>query len=65
MSYMSDTSVDRESYTLPDVPTCPGCGMEPEVETYWKERATGKRVGYTCMCGARVIYGVIQGFNIG
>jgi hypothetical protein len=56
---------DSNTYVLSDAPLCPGCGMEAEVETYWRESATKKRVGYTCGCGARVIYGVVQGFNIG
>jgi hypothetical protein len=63
--YMQDTSVGRDEYVLPDVPTCPGCGLEPEVECYWRETDTKKRVGFTCGCGARVMYGIVQGMNIG
>ena len=36
---------------------CPGCGCEPEVIMYWKRN--GKRVGYTCACGWRVIDGQV------
>lgn len=52
-------------YILPDAPECAYCGMEAEVETYWREKATGKRVGFTCSCGARVVYGLVYGVNIG
>jgi hypothetical protein len=44
---------------------CPGCGCEPEVEVYWRRISDKVRIGYTCRCGARVIDGVVCGYNIG
>lgn len=61
MSY-SIAVPDSDTYVLPDAPECPGCGLEAEVETYWREAKTHKRVGYTCSCKAVVLYGVVQLF---
>jgi len=44
---------------------CPGCGCEPEVVTWWRDKVTKVRRGYTCTCGFRVIDGIVQGMNIG
>lgn len=40
---------------------CPGCGCEPEVHTYYRDKATGLRRGYHCTCGAVVIDGMMTG----
>lgn len=38
---------------------CPGCGCEPEVEAYFRDK-DGAAVGYRCVCGVTVIRGVVQ-----
>lgn len=42
---------------------CPGCGLEPEVEDYLRDKLTKERVGYICRCGAEVINGVVNIFH--
>lgn len=56
--------MDAATLALHDGP-CPGCGLEPEVTAYWRRIADKVRVGYACTCGARVINGVVCGYNIG
>lgn len=57
---MSDTTVfvDDEGVIL----ECPSCGLEPEIQTYYRDKATGRRVGYLCTCKAVVIGGVVVQF---
>lgn len=38
---------------------CPGCGLEPDVVTYYRRKSDKVRVGYDCSCGAHVIDGVV------
>lgn len=50
--------MDDATRALHETP-CPGCGLEPEVTTYWKR--AGVRVGYVCTCRASVIDGLMVG----
>lgn len=38
---------------------CPGCELEPEIETYLRDTRTKIRVGYICQCGAEVVDGAV------
>lgn len=53
---------DQSTYVLPDAPECPGCGLEADVTTYYtvKGEMPKRRVGYTCVCGTRVVFGIVQ-----
>jgi hypothetical protein len=55
--------MDSVDYVLPEIPQCPGCGFEAEVEEYYRRISDKVRVGYLCSCGAVVINGVVQGFG--
>jgi hypothetical protein len=48
-------------YELSDAPECPGCGLEAEVEQYYREAVSKKRIGYVCSCGTAVQYGIVVG----
>lgn len=51
--------------SLEDVPTCPGCGLEPEVVSYYRCKGCKVRVGFICTCGAHVVQGVVLGLTGG
>lgn len=52
---------------------CLGCGVEPEVESYFIRRyprssdkvLVSVRVGYHCSCGAVVVDGMFEGATLG
>lgn len=47
------------------IQTCPGCGCEPEIQTYYVEKTKErKRIGYHCSCGAMVQYGILVSGSI-
>lgn len=50
---------DKATTALHSTP-CPGCGLEPDVVSYYRDTATKVRRGYHCECGAVVIDGVVQ-----
>lgn len=41
---------------------CPCCGFEPEIVSYFLNYDR-QRVGYTCLCGADVVNGVVVGWE--
>lgn len=53
----------RATDALHETP-CPGCGFEPEVVTYYRDKRTKVRCGYQCGCGALVIEGVVQAMGM-
>lgn len=43
---------------------CPGCGCEPEVQSYYVTRGTTSRRGYACTCGTVVVDGIVMAQGI-
>lgn len=50
--------------SLEAVPTCAGCGMEPEVVEYYRCAGCKVRVGFLCSCGTKVWRGVVVAMGI-
>lgn len=50
--------------SLEDVPTCAGCGLEPEVVEYYRCKGCKTRVGFLCSCGTKVWHGIVVGMGI-
>jgi hypothetical protein len=59
---MTAPVMDEATVALHSAP-CPGCGLEPEVKTYYRRKADKVRCGYLCSCGAIVINGIVEGYG--
>lgn len=59
----SPTAHEAATLALHEVP-CPGCGLEPDVKTYYRDAHTKIRCGYHCSCGAVVINGLMVGSDL-